>query len=213
MIASMGSVAASGGYYMAMACDEIVAQETTLTGSIGVVSMRINFEELYKNFLINVDVVKTSPSADFFDDYRPLTESEVQGFHERVAAGYQSFVAKAAQSRKMAYDELEQVARGRVWTGKDALGAKLVDHNGGLATAVERAAQKAGLSSYQLIRYPQEESYWDWLRNSKTASTASGQWSALKDLLPAELRLLVDVTQHRDGPGLMALSPYFVQID
>ncbi|CAM2008566.1 signal peptide peptidase SppA [Acanthopleuribacter pedis] len=209
VIASMGSVAASGGYYMAMACDEIVAQPTTITGSIGVVTMRWDFDDLYKKMLVNVDVVKTGESADFFDPHRKLTEAEIAAFHDRTQMAYQSFVQKAADSREMPYENLEPHARGRVWLGKDALERKLVDHLGGLDTALSLAAERAGLDDYAVINYPLQDDPWAAFSNGPNAVE-----SKLAALLPYEMRLLWDLQSQSPQPfQTLALTPYDVNIE
>ena len=215
VIASMGSVAASGGYYLAMGCDQIVAQPTTITGSIGVVGMRWDFQGLYKELLVNVDVVKTAPSSDFFDPYRALTESEIEAFRVRTKAAYDSFVSKAALSRGLTFEDLDRAARGRPWLGKDALEHRLIDELGGLDKAVELAAKRAGLDRFQLVRYPLEEDFWTMFREGRLAKSKASQWQALKNLIPYQLRILPDLTANVRGFGfhLLALPTFSIEID
>jgi len=214
LIASMGTVAASGGYYMAMGCDEILAQPTTITGSIGVVAMRFNLKSLYDEFLLNAEFVKTAPTADFLDTYRPLTEAEMTKFRERTYAAYRSFVSKAAESRGMAFEELEAVARGRVWVGTDAEQRGLVDRLGGLDDAIALAAERAGLSNYRLVRYPLEDDSWESLFSGPFASSRRGALEKWRDLVPYELRLLRDALPSEAAPfQLLALAPHWVDVD
>ena len=210
VIASMGTVAASGGYYMAMACDEIVAQPTTITGSIGVVTMRVDFQQLYEKILVNVEVLKTADSADFFDPHRPLTDAEIEGFRTRTRQAYESFVQKAADSRKQMFDTLEPNARGRVWLGRDAQERQLVDHLGGLDRAVEIAADKAGLDSYAVINYPLQDDYWSFLQGQGVQTRAQ----VFRDILPREVRLVWDLFAGKtDGQWqTLALMPFQVDI-
>ncbi len=211
VFASMGGVAASGGYYLAMACDQIIAQPTTITGSIGVVSYRFDFEKLYEKFLVNVDVVKTSPSADFFDSSRALTQAEVQAWHRRTLTSYRSFVSKAADSRELEYNVLEQAARGRVWSGEDAKQFGLVDHLGSLDLAVTLAAEKAGLVHYQILRYPMEDDFFSLFKNRSFNNQAFSP--VLKQIIPQQLRLLLDTSSKQGGFELMAIAPYHCEID
>jgi len=211
IIASMGTVAASGGYYIAMGCDAIVAQPTTITGSIGVISMRVDFEELYRNLKVHVDVVKTAPNADFYDPYRPLTESERERFLARTEAFYRSFVTKAAQSRGMSYEQFEPFARGRVWTGSDALQHGLVDELGGLDEAIELAADRAGLDRYSTRIYPEAKDFWDLFQ--ETSLMEARNHSTLAQFIPPDLRLMLDVTRGHQGRfGLVAMMPFEIEI-
>jgi len=212
VIASMGSVAASGGYYMAMACDEILAQPTTITGSIGVVSMRFDFEKLYEQFLVNVEVVKTSPAADFFTPSRALTEGEIQAFHERTLNSYRSFVTKAASCRNLEYNDLERVARGRVWSGSDALDHKLIDQLGGLEDAIKVAAEKAKLQDYQVIRYPMQDTTWNFLPGGGLNAKNEGL-DSLTSLIPEDVRFLGDLSSQDNRFQLYAICPFHLDID
>lgn len=217
VIASMGGAAASGGYYMAMACNKIVAEPTTITGSIGVVSMRIDFEKLYEEFLLHVGVVKTGQSADFFDPHRALTEKEIESFHHRALAAYKSFVTKAAESRGMEYSELEEKARGRVWSGVDAKNQGLVDHLGGLYEAFILAAKEAELKDYGVIRYPEDEDFWTLVRENQFASARkeSKAFETLSKLVPKEMKAIIDIgaSQGNLPVQTMAISPFSLEID
>ena len=210
--ASMGGMAASGGYYIAMACDQIVAQPTTITGSIGVVSMRFDFEGLYEKFLLNVDVVKTGPSADFFDPARSLTPAEIEGWQRRTLDAYRAFVTKAAESRDLEYNVLEQVARGRVWSGEDAMNSGLVDHLGSLEHTIALAAEKAGLQDYQVLRFPIEDDYLGFFKNGPMGAGMSSD-AKIKQLIPEPLRILADTVGSSRNTQLMAIAPYHYRID
>ena len=217
VIASMGGVAASGGYYMAMACNKIVAEPTTITGSIGVVSMRVDFEKLYDEFLLHVGVVKTGKSADFFDPHRPLTEQEIKSFHQRALAAYESFVGKAAESREMTLEDLEEKARGRVWSGIDALNQGLVDKMGGLQEAFHLAALEAKLDDYGVVRYPKDEDFWTLVRKNQFASAQAkgAPLQTIQNLIPQEIRTIMDISASQAHLPLqtLALSPYSLEID
>lgn len=213
VIASMGTVAASGGYYMAMACDAIYAQPTTITGSIGVISMRISMQELYANLRLHVDVVKTDPLADFYDPYRTLTDSEREEFLARTQSFYTSFVTKAAQSRGMEFEELEQFARGRVWTGSAAHTHGLVDYLGGLNDAIAMAVEKAGLGDQYRIRLmPEEKEFWDMIREDGLVESRSDQ--VLKSVLPKQQRMIIDLMNDPQSRGVpAALMPFYIDIE
>ena len=146
VVASMGDAAASGGYYVAMAANEIVAERTTLTGSIGVVLMGLVFQELLEHIGIRFDGVARGRHAGIYDPYRQRSDEERELLARQVERMYRSFVAKAAAGRDRDVAEIEEVAEGRVWTGGQAHERGLVDHLGGLDTALERACALAGLA-------------------------------------------------------------------
>jgi protease-4 len=164
IIASMSDLAASGGYYIAMACDSIVAQPLTITGSIGIYSMHFNAQELLEDKLgITTDVVKTGPLSDIFTISRPFTEYEMSMFQKSVNEGYQTFITKAANGRDMEVSEINAAAGGRIWSGLQARENGLVDAIGGLDDAVAIAAAAAGLDDdqYRLRYYPPQKSIWE----------------------------------------------------
>lgn len=142
LVASMVDVAASGGYYFAMGCDQIVAEEMTLTGSIGVVFGKFNSEELLSKKLgIKSETLSIGRYAEVYSTFRGFMDEELAYFESVAQYAYGMFVEKAAASRSMSVENLEKVAQGRVWTGKDAKDHNLVDHIGGLWTAVDIVKQ------------------------------------------------------------------------
>jgi protease-4 len=158
VIASMGSVAASGGYYIAAGADTIVASENTITGSIGIFNLLFNTQEMFnENIGIAFESFETHEYADLFDLTRPFTSSESRVIQQNVERGYDSFVNRMAESRGMTYEEIDNVARGRVWTGVDAQERGLVDVLGGSDRAIEIAAEKAGIETFKLDSYPKQK--------------------------------------------------------
>jgi protease-4 len=162
VIASMGDVAASGGYYMAMACDTIVAHPTTITGSIGIFGVMMNVQKLMNDKLgIYFDGVKTHDFADSPSGTRKMSEVEIRTIQNMVNEGYEDFTAKAAQGRKMSVEKLRSLAGGRVWTGAQAKENGLVDVLGDLNSAIAIAAKKAKIEDYQVKYYPFPKSEFD----------------------------------------------------
>jgi protease-4 len=162
VVVSMSDVAASGGYWISMGSDAIVAQPTTITGSIGVVGAIFDMSETYDKLGINWATVKTNPYADFLTDKRPIKEAEWQEFKKQTADIYSTFVTKVAEGRGKTWDEVDGMARGRVWTGKRALELGLVDSLGGLDVALAIAKKKADLSAdaaTQWVIYPQPKGF------------------------------------------------------
>jgi protease-4 len=156
VIASMSDYAASGGYYLAMGCDTILAQTNTITGSIGVFSMIFNVENFLGNKLgITTDGVKTGHFSDIFSMTDPLTDYEINYIQKGTDQAYEAFITKAAAGRAMTRSEIEPLASGRIWTGEEALKNGLVDMLGDLDDAIEIAAEKAGVSDdYKVNVYP-----------------------------------------------------------
>jgi protease IV len=156
VIASMGDVAASGGYYMAMACDTIVAQPHTITGSIGIFSMLFDASDFMENKLgITFDEVRTGKYGETYTVTRPLTEEEKGFIQKDVEDIYETFTTKAARGRDMDVEALKKVASGRVWSGEQAKQRGLVDVLGGYNDAIKIAAEKAGIADdYKVGFYP-----------------------------------------------------------
>ena len=155
VVVSMGDYAASGGYYISCAADCIVANSTTLTGSIGIFGMFPSAEKLLKDKLgLNFDVVKTNRMADFGAYSRPFNADECDVLQEYVENGYALFLKRCADGRGMSVDDIGRIAEGRVWTGRKAKELGLVDEIGDLDKAVEIAAKLAGVEGYSVESYP-----------------------------------------------------------
>ncbi|KAJ6848111.1 serine protease SPPA, chloroplastic [Iris pallida] len=153
VIASMSDVAASGGYYMAMAADAIVAEKLTLTGSIGVVTGKFSLSKLYERIGYNKEVISRGKYAELFAaEQRPLRPDEAELLKKSAENAYQQFRDKAAFSRSMTVDQMEEVAQGRVWSGNDAVARGLVDAIGGFSRAVAIAKHKAKIPQDRPVR-------------------------------------------------------------
>jgi protease-4 len=159
VVASMGDVAASGGYYIAMGADKIVARENSITGSIGVFGIIFNIKNLLKNKLgITTDGVKTGYFSDIQSLTKELTEYEKNSIQNEVNSIYESFTSKAAEGRKMKIEDLKKVASGRVWSGLEAKRINLVDTLGGLELAISIAAELANVrEDYKPVFYPESK--------------------------------------------------------
>jgi len=156
VIVSMGSVAASGGYYIAAPADVIVAEPNTITGSIGVFGLMINAKELLNNKLgINVETVKFGEYADLGSIDRPLTTAERAIIQRGVDRIYDDFITKVAEGRKLTKVQIESIAQGRVWAAIDAKKIGLVDEFGGLDKALAIAKTKAKITDCRIINFPE----------------------------------------------------------
>ena len=151
VVASMGNVAASGGYFAAAGADEIVATPVSLTGSIGVYAGKFNFQSLADRLGVSSHQLQRGDRAGALSAWRPWTDDEREGIEDSVEYFYQLFIQQAARTRPLTTDELDEVARGRVWTGQDAREQELVDTEGGISDALRRAEQLAGLQEGQAI--------------------------------------------------------------
>merc|ERR1712176_810341 len=175
VVASMVDVAASGGYYMSMACDKIVAEPLTLTGSIGVVTGKFNLEELNEKIGYNTEAISKGKFAELNTSSRAFEDFEEDYFKAGAQKAYESFRDKAAFSRNKSIESMEEVAQGRVWTGADAQGHKLVDYIGGMDKALSVAMELAEIPEEEGCRTIEVKSsksrspVLDLLRNSTSA--------------------------------------------
>lgn len=170
VIVSMGDYAASGGYYISCVADTIVAEPTTLTGSIGIFGMIPNFKGLSEKVGLTYDVVKTNKFSDFGNLMRPFNEDEKTLLQMMIAEGYNTFVGRCADGRHMKKEAIEKIAEGRVWTGETAKKLGLVDELGGMDKALDIAVKKAGIKAYTVVAYPAKESFLDALLEVSSTS-------------------------------------------
>ena len=210
VIVSMGDYAASGGYYISCAADTIIAQPTTLTGSIGIFGMFPNPHKLITDKLkLNVETVKSNKHADFGSMTRPFNADEraiMQGYINR---GYATFIKRCADGRQMSTADIEAVAQGRVWTGEMAKELGLVDLLGDIELAKEIAAQKAGIESYTLINYPKEQSPLESLMNQTKESYIEARIGKAAGQFKDELNLMYNV---ENWSNIQARLPYFIHL-
>ncbi len=209
LIASMSSAAASGGYYMAMPADTIIAQPNTITGSIGVFGMWFNFGEFLENKIgITHDVVKTGEYSDLYTVTRPLREAERSIIQRGVNEAYESFTQKAAEARGMTQDELKKVASGRVWSGEQALENGLVDQLGSFQDAVDLAVKKAGIEDdYSIIYTPKEKPFLEEFLEKMNAEIKTSLFG--KEVDP----LLKQVERLKNHQGIQARIPGYVSVN
>jgi protease-4 len=159
VIVSMGSYAASGGYWISAYGDRIFAEPSTITGSIGVFGILPNIQKLANDHGVTFDSVKTGKFADgLLTIARPRTDEEMAVFQKGVDWIYSQFVAKVAEGRKLSISRVEEIAQGRVWSGADAKRIGLVDEIGGLDAAIKYAAKQADLGDhYRIVEYPKSK--------------------------------------------------------
>jgi protease IV len=204
VIASMSNYAASGGYYLAMACDTIVAQPHTITGSIGIFSVLFDASGFLGNKLgITFDEVNTGEYGEMVTISRPLTEAEKNVWQTRTEGIYETFTSKAAEGRGMQIDELKKVASGRVWSGTQAQQRGLVDVLGGYEDAIAIAARAADLEDYSVKLYPRQKPFLEQLMSQLSDNARTNtirkemgehyayyeQWMNLKRFQGAQARM------------------------
>lgn len=153
VVASYSSVSASGGYYISCGCDSIIADETTITGSIGVFDTKLVIKGLFEKLGITAENIKSNQSADIVSSMRKLTDEERAKVQKLVDEIYRGFVQKVADGRKMSYEDVDKIAQGRVWTGNQAKEIGLIDEIGGLEEAVKKASSLAKLSEKPDVVY------------------------------------------------------------
>jgi len=160
LIVSMSNLAASGGYYIACPADTIIAQPTTITGSIGVFGLIFSSQDFFKNKLgINFEKVKTGKFSDLGDPTKPLTAEEEAIIQKEIDRIYTTFAQKVADGRNLSYAEVDSIAQGRVWSGIEAKKIGLVDMLGGINTAIDVAAKMANLENYRLTSLPNKKDF------------------------------------------------------
>ncbi len=211
VIASMSDYAASGGYYLAMGCDTIVAQPHTITGSIGIFSVLFDASGFMNNKLgITTEEIKTGEYGEMITISRPLTDAEKNVWQTRTEEIYETFTGKAAEGRNVSKEAIKKVASGRVWTGLQAKDKGLVDVLGGYDDAVKIAAEKAGIAeSYKVKLYPRIKNFYEQVmegfgENAKT--------NALKEEL-GQYYPLYEQWQHvKSYNGVQARMPFEFRI-
>jgi protease-4 len=177
VIASMSDYAASGGYYLAMACDTIVAQPNTITGSIGIFAIMFDLSDFLGDKLgITFDEVKTGNYGEMYTVTRPLTDAEKSIWQKDIEEHYETFTGKAAEGRNVSKDEIKRVASGRVWSGSQAKERNLVDVLGGFNDAVKIAAEKAGVSDdYKIRFYPRQKPFLEQIMTQLEENTSTSK--------------------------------------
>jgi protease-4 len=172
LIVSMGGVAASGGYYISAFSDKIVAEPTTITGSIGVIGVLFDVRELLeKHVELRTDRVRVGGRyADFMSPYREASPEETQRMQAEIEGIYEEFLGIVREARRYpSRDAVHQIAQGRVWSGVDAREIGLVDTLGGLEAAIQIAAQKASLQEYVVVSFPEAKPFFQkWLKNMES---------------------------------------------
>jgi protease IV len=211
VVISMSDVAASGGYFMAVTGDPIVAYPNTLTGSIGVITAKPNLHGLYDKLGISKELLTRGRFAALDSDYKPLDEAEKAKLSESVEATYRGFINRVATGRRRSYEQIAGIAEGRVWVGTQAKDNGLVDQLGGLDAALDLLRQKAKLAANEkvvLVPYPPRRSLFDVLMShSEDSSLTEVKLNSLLARVPGGRWIRPAL----DG-GMLMLMPYSVDV-
>jgi protease IV len=211
MIISMSDLAASGGYFIAMTGDQIVAYPNTLTGSIGVFFGKADLHGLLNKIGVTETTLTRGKFADIDTATRPLTDAERAKLRHEIDVFYRGFVERVAAGRRRPYDQVESLAQGRVWVGAQAKQNGLVDDLGGLDRAIELIKQKAKIPETEkiaLVMYPPRKTVWDLLLNR------SDDNAQLESIIRTKARTLIgDLPIRSLGQGgILRLMPFTIQI-
>lgn len=210
VVVSMGDMAASGGYYISCNASKIIAQPTTLTGSIGIFGMFPNFKGTSEKLGLDFDAVKTHRFSDFGNITRPMDDTEKSMLQAYIDRGYDTFLTRCAEGRNIPKDTLEKYAEGRVWTGNQALKIGLVDKLGNILTAIETAAELAELGEdYLVYEYPKKRTFIEEFLNRGKEDLAA---KTLKEYLGESYNLFMTIKNMKDEDFIQARIPYDLNI-
>ncbi len=211
VIASMGNLAASGGYYIACAADTIIANPTTLTGSIGVFGVIPDFQKFFSNKMgITFDHVKTNENADYISVTRPMTSYEEKVLTNSVERIYTTFIGHVADGRSMDVADVDSIGQGRVWSGIDGLRINLVDETGGLRRAIEVAKTMAGLDDYRIISLPAQKDPFTQIMEDLTGDSEDAH---LRNQFGVFYPYFKEIKALSNMKGVQARMPYIIEVN
>lgn len=208
IVVSMGDYAASGGYYISCAANKIVAERTTLTGSIGVFGVVRNLTGTFEKVGVTTDIVKTNTYADLGDASRPMREDEKALIQHGVERTYDLFLTRCADGRGMTKAEIDSIGQGRVWTGEQALERGLVDQLGGLDVAVEEAAKLADLTEYSITTADAPKDFFTKFMEKKLEEA---KVSMVKSMLGDQYELFSTLQRAQTEKGIIARMPFDIK--
>ena len=218
VVVSMSDYAASGGYYISMGADAIIAQPGTLTGSIGVYTGKFSLGGLFDKVGLSVETVERGEYAGLMSPSEPFSEAEQGKIEGMIESFYDTFIEKAAEGRQRDPSEVDRIARGRVWTGRQALGVGLVDELGGFRTALDRAKELAGIDAEKevtLVILPEQRTMLQELLDPDD-SPSSALRPPTELLLPGFGEVLGPLMARLsvlDAGGPVAMLPYLLTVD
>ncbi|GLB51055.1 signal peptide peptidase SppA [Neptunitalea chrysea] len=213
---SMGNYAASGGYYISCSAEKIFAEPNTITGSIGVFGILPNIKELANKWGIHSEQIGTHKASNGYSLFNGLTENKRAEVKEGIETFYNNFVSKVAEGRHMTFDEVDAVARGRVWSGNDALKKGLVDEIGGLKETIEALATDKNITDYSIVTYPEYDGdINDLIRrfsNESASLSLSTEEQLKKELGTETYEILKKLNTLQQAKGIQARLPFEIEI-
>ena len=210
-IVSMGDYAASGGYYIAAAADTIMADHTTITGSIGIFGTVPNAQTLLKDKMgITEDWVNTNKNSNFLSATRPMTTFEKEYFQKYIEIGYNTFISRVAEGRNMTKAQVDSIGQGRVWSSENAMKNGLVDLYGGIGDAVKLAAKNAGLKRYRIVSLPKIKDPVEQFLNEIYGNVSI---KILKSKLGSQFKLYEEMNRISQMKGMYARIPFNLEIN
>lgn len=216
IVVSMGTVAASGGYWITTYADRIFAEPTSITGSIGVFGLLLNFQGLATDKLgLTFETVKTAKFADLGTATRPKTDDELALFQSNVDWVYDQFITKVAESRHLDRKVVEEIAQGRVWSGREALQLHLVDELGGLSAAIKYAANKVKLGDdFRVAEYPRRKQFAETFTEALDGKRREQSWTGPTGvLLQQAIEEIQSLHKFNDPRGLYARLPMELRLN
>ncbi len=214
VVVSMGNLAASGGYYIACNADKIFAENSTITGSIGVFGILPNLAQITNKYGINSELVETHKNASGYSPFEPL-DADFRNFtQESVETIYKTFVTRVATGRKMTFEQVDAIAQGRVWAGSDALKLGLVDEIGGMNDALAYAASLVKLKDYATVAYPEyKKDFFAQFEGSGFLSFMKSREALLKEELGEENYQIIErIRKLNSRKGVQASLPFEIDI-
>ena len=213
VIVSMGNLAASGGYYIACNANQIFAESSTITGSIGVFGTLPNVSDVTKKYGINTELVETHENAAGYSLFKPLDENFRKITQESVENIYNTFVNRVATGRKMTFAQVDAIAQGRVWAGSDALKLGLVDKIGGLDAALAYASKLVKINEYSTVDFPKfEQNIDDLLASSGLPFTATRENLIKNEIGLENYKIIEQIRKMNSQKGIQALMPFDLNV-
>jgi protease-4 len=213
VIVSMGNLAASGGYYISCNANQIFAESSTITGSIGVFGTLPNLSQVTKNYGINTELVETHENASGYSLFKPLDDNFRKVTQEGVERIYNTFVTRVATGRKMTFAQVDAIAQGRVWAGSDALRLGLVDKIGGLDDALAYASNLVKVKEYSTVDYPKyEKDFKDFFGRSGLPFMKSRENLIKEEIGLENYKIIEQIRKMNSQKGVQAMMPFEVNI-
>ena len=212
LVVSMGNLAASGGYYIACNADRIIAEPTTITGSIGVFGMIPNINKLAENMGINAEQVGTNRQSLGYSAFEPMTDAFHDNVKESIVDVYNTFIDRVAKGRNMTTAQVDSIGQGRVWTGSEALQIGLVDQLGNLNDAIAVAAEMADIESYRTTNYPRYKNEFEDIFKPFSFSMKAKENMLKEELGMENYTIYKSFKQFAELKGIQARMPFVIEI-